>query len=186
MTLKDYTLMQTNRPIDVLTHWRDKGYLELNPPYQRGDVWGKKRRRNLIKSVLMGIPIPSLIINDRFSADFPGEEGVKYAVIDGKQRITAILMFLDNRLSLPWDWFDVRHLISMRSKWVFYSDLNQIGRRMFTNCTIAVSEARFKSIEEEREVFDLVNFGGLAQGELDSDRDCGCIDDMRCIDCGLR
>jgi hypothetical protein len=107
-------------------------------------------------------------------------------VIDGKQRITSLLMFLDNKLSLLADWFDVRHLTSMRSKWVFYGDLNQIGHRMFANNTIAVSEGRLKSIEEEREVFDLVNFGGLAQGELDSDRDCGCIDDMRCIDCGLR
>ncbi len=156
--LERLRLSQTNRPVDVLEHWRENRYLELNPPYQRGEVWGLIRKRNLIRSILLGLPIPSIIINNRFDAGWGDGE---LAVIDGKQRITAILGFLDGKLGVPGEWFGVD------SELVFYPDLPPVNQRRFRNCGIAVCEGQLRSIEEEQEVFELVNFGGVPQGCVD-------------------
>jgi Protein of unknown function DUF262 len=156
--LKRLQLRTTNRPIEVIKHWQSEGYLNLSPPYQRGDVWGLIRQRNLIRSILMGIPIPSLIINDRFAAGC-GEE---IAVIDGKQRMTAILKFLSNELEIP-------------SIWILEEDIGMVSfdllpipqQRGIKSMTIGIAEGSLKTLEEEIEVFELVNFSGVPQGETD-------------------
>ncbi len=64
-----------------------KKKLNLTPTYQRGDVWGTKDRQALIESILRGIPLPSIILL-RMGGQTPHE------VVDGKQRLTAILRFV--------------------------------------------------------------------------------------------
>lgn len=59
----------------------------LTPSYQRGDVWGNSDRQSLIESILRGVPLPSLILL-RTGPSTPHE------VVDGKQRLTAILRFV--------------------------------------------------------------------------------------------
>lgn len=157
MKLERLRLSQTSRHLDVIQHWSKEQYLELSPPYQRGDVWGIVRQRNLIRSILLGVPIPSIIINDRFSAGW-GEE---IAVIDGKQRITAVLKFLEGGLSVPGDWFGVE------AELVALPELPINLQRSFRNIPIQVSEGQLKTIEAEIEVFELVNFGGVPQGQSD-------------------
>lgn len=67
----------------------ERGRLELSPSYQRGDVWSNKDSQLLIESILRGIPLPSIIIlKPGGSAEIP------YEVVDGKQRLTAILRFI--------------------------------------------------------------------------------------------
>jgi hypothetical protein len=61
--------------------------LNLAPTYQRGDVWRTGDRQALIESILRGIPLPSVILL-RTGASTPHE------VVDGKQRLTAILRFV--------------------------------------------------------------------------------------------
>lgn len=61
--------------------------LNLAPSYQRGDVWRTGDRQALIESILRGIPLPSVILL-RTGASTPHE------VVDGKQRLTAILRFV--------------------------------------------------------------------------------------------
>jgi len=131
--------------------------MDLNPPYQRGDVWGQIRQRNLIRSILVGIPIPSIIINDRFSANW----GNEIAVIDGKQRITAILRFMDGELEVPAEWF------GLDCGMTTFPALELRRQRGFKNIPIPVCEGRLESLESEREVFELVNFGGVPQGMTD-------------------
>ena len=151
-------LSQTARPLDVLHHWSKERTLELSPPYQRGEVWGKIRQRNLIRSIVFGIPIPSIIINDRFSAGWENDESI--AVIDGKQRITSILRLLDNRLQIPGEWFGMKGM-------VYYSELPLPQQRGLKQRPIQFCEGQLKTMEDEQELFELVNFGGVPQGESD-------------------
>lgn len=154
------SLSQTNRPVEVVLYWRqEKQGLYLDPPYQRGDVWGQKRRQNFIRSIMIGVPIPSLIINDRFSANW--ESDWRIAVIDGKQRITTILKFIDGDLSVPGEWFGIDDAP------VRYPQLPALQQRVFRQRPIPFSEGTLPTLEDEQTVFDLVNFGGLAQGERD-------------------
>lgn len=73
--------------IKELAGLADVNRLELNPSYQRDVVWANSDSQKLIESILRGIPLPSIILN------IP--EGSKvHEIVDGKQRLTAILRFM--------------------------------------------------------------------------------------------
>ena len=77
-------------PIQEFSDKARKQRLNLSPTYQRGDVWPTGYSQKLIESVLRGIPLPSIILLR------PQAEGAggAYEVVDGKQRLTAILRFI--------------------------------------------------------------------------------------------
>ncbi|WP_417744814.1 DUF262 domain-containing protein [Rosistilla oblonga] len=156
--LRRLSLQQTNRPIETLRFWSESGDLLIDPPYQRGDVWGLKRRRNLIRSILLGIPIPSIIINNRESAEWVNDQSI--AVIDGRQRIQSVLGFLNSRFAVPGEWFGLDDMVR-------FAELPIVDQRRMRNKPLAFSEGSLKTLEDEREVFELVNFGGVPQGETD-------------------
>jgi hypothetical protein len=160
--LPEVYLKNTTRSLDFFPHLRDGSQVLLNPPYQRGDVWGPVRRVNFIRSLLMEIPIPSLVLNDRLYADWVDGD-FRFAVVDGRQRITTILRFFDSQLAVPGHWFDID------APSVVYRDLPLKDQRRFGNKGIAVSEARLSDLAAEQEVFDLINFGGVPQGSSDVD-----------------
>jgi hypothetical protein len=76
-------------PITEFVQLASDEELELSPSYQRADVWPNSTSQLLIESVLRGIPLPSIIILQR-----SGDAGVTYEVVDGKQRLTALLRFM--------------------------------------------------------------------------------------------
>lgn len=61
--------------------------LDLSPSYQRDLVWSTSDSQKLIESMLRGIPLPSIILNQRKNSSV-------YEIVDGKQRLTAILRFI--------------------------------------------------------------------------------------------
>ncbi len=63
--------------------------LNLSPSFQRGSVWTKADRRRLIRSLLDHTPIPSVFIHRQVV----GAHNC-YDVIDGKQRLETIFMFM--------------------------------------------------------------------------------------------
>lgn len=75
-------------PIAQFRQYAIDGALNLNPSYQRADVWPTSDAQQLIESILRGIPLPSVIILQR-----SGENGETFEIVDGKQRLTAILRF---------------------------------------------------------------------------------------------
>ena len=66
--------------------------LVLSPDWQRQDVWSPDRQSRFIESVLMNIPLPPFYLNER-------QDGT-LVVVDGKQRLTAVLRFLDGQYRL--------------------------------------------------------------------------------------
>jgi hypothetical protein len=64
------------------------GMINLEPAFQRGSVWNKRYRRELITSLLFGFPLPSII--------FKVADDETLQVFDGKQRLTTITMFLND------------------------------------------------------------------------------------------
>lgn len=92
-------------PTKTLSWWRDeKEDLDLEPVYQRkGHVWSDGQKQYLIDSILNGFDIPKLYVADftflNSTALNIGKK--KYAVIDGKQRLSAIYDFFEDNLRLP-------------------------------------------------------------------------------------
>ncbi|MDY6953381.1 MAG: DUF262 domain-containing protein [Thermodesulfobacteriota bacterium] len=62
--------------------------LNLSPGFQRASVWTATDRRNLIKSILHGYPLPAIFLYKR-----QADGDIVYDVIDGKQRLESIFMF---------------------------------------------------------------------------------------------
>jgi hypothetical protein len=60
---------------------KDTKELIIDPEFQRNAVWKIEQERELIESVLMGIPIPIIYV-------FEEKDGKKQ-VVDGRQRIQA-------------------------------------------------------------------------------------------------
>lgn len=91
--------------ISVSRFQRMREVVDLDPPYQReGNVWKPGARSILIDSLINGLDVPKLYfesVSERRST--PGGLTYQYAVIDGKQRLEAILAFIDGKLALADD-----------------------------------------------------------------------------------
>lgn len=72
--------------------------LILDPDYQRRAIWGSDKKTAFIESLYMEIMIPPIYV-----VEVPGDdilEETKYEVVDGKQRLTAIIEFIKGTLRL--------------------------------------------------------------------------------------
>lgn len=64
-----------------------KDNIDLDPKFQRRDAWDQYDKSRLIESLILGLPVPPIILAER--------KGVKnkYIVIDGKQRLLTLRQF---------------------------------------------------------------------------------------------
>jgi hypothetical protein len=141
--------------------------LDLNPPYQRGSVWGLTRRRNLIRSLMLGIPTGNVFLNVR------RDERMTTAVVDGKQRIETCIAFFAGEFSVPASWFPADDLAETEATddgpYVRYTGLTERGQRYFDRASMTTQRTDLRTIAQEAALFDLVNYGGVPQGERDED-----------------
>ena len=72
-----------------------KKQLEIQPDFQRNEVWSNQDKTRFVDSVMKGLPIPSMCI----SLDIKTQ---KRLVIDGLQRISTIIHFLNEKKDEDW------------------------------------------------------------------------------------
>jgi hypothetical protein len=76
-------------PVQTLESYFEKEQLDLTPTFQRKSVWSAADRKRLIETILSGWPLPAIFLyKDRV------DNNVVYRVIDGKQRLESVLMFM--------------------------------------------------------------------------------------------
>ena len=68
----------------------NKGNIQLNPNFQRRDAWDKKRKSRFIESLILGLPVPQVVLAES------KERRGSYIVLDGKQRLLSIRQFSAN------------------------------------------------------------------------------------------
>lgn len=90
---------------EIYRQYSDKKFL-VNRKYQRKLVWTVDEKEYLIDSIISNFPIP-LILLAKTQDD-------KFEVIDGLQRLNAIISFIENRFSVDGKYFDVNQ--SSRAK----------------------------------------------------------------------
>ena len=98
----------------------EKGNIILNPDFQRRDAWNKKKKSQFIESLILGLPIPQIVL-----AESKDQKG-KYIVLDGKQRLLSLRQFTIPKNSLDYKKFnlqglDIRKKLNKKS----YEDLSQ-------------------------------------------------------------
>lgn len=91
--LLEITQNMAMRLIDVYRYWLDKE-IDLNPFYQRDLVWSKKQKLAYIMAIFeKGIETkPTFIVNV--------VKEPRLEVLDGKQRITTLLDFIEDKIKL--------------------------------------------------------------------------------------
>lgn len=82
-----YTAYELKRKYD-----KKPSLVVLDSDFQRENVWTLQQQRELIESILMGLPLPIFYFNQ--------DKTGRLIVIDGRQRLNAIFSFLDNGFAL--------------------------------------------------------------------------------------
>ena len=83
----------------------------INRRYQRKLVWTVEDKQRLIESVFQAFPIPLLLF-----ADIKTKAEKYFEIIDGMQRINAMIYFIENRISYCGKYFDLDSLAATKSK----------------------------------------------------------------------
>src|SRR5690606_12311221 len=73
--------------------------LKLTPRYQRNPIWSIGQKCFLIDSLISGCPIPQVFINIMTKGSGSTRKTI-YEVVDGQQRLRAILEFMNDEYSL--------------------------------------------------------------------------------------
>ncbi|MFI5089709.1 MAG: HNH endonuclease family protein [Terriglobales bacterium] len=132
----------------------DRGFLELQPTYQREYVWSLKPElpSRLIESLLLEIPIPPLYFG-RVS------EG-SLEVIDGQQRLRTFIDFVSNKFALT----RLHSMHNLNGK--FFRDLTKEQQEKIRDATIRsiVIDAAGRP-ELRYEIFERLNRGSMVLNE---------------------
>lgn len=135
----------------VLDFVQNKKWLNLQPEYQRRQVWDKKKQSQFIESILMNLPVPPVFL---FEAEYS-----RYEVMDGQQRLSTILGFYANRLKLT----GMEYWTELNGK--YYADLptqlqRGLDRRRISAVVLQANSAARDAEELRRIVFERLNTGG--------------------------
>jgi hypothetical protein len=89
-------LNTTHRSVVWFKKTFESGDLIIKPPFQRNPVWSQRQQSSLIDTILLEYPIPELYMQDL--TDMKGNQ--QHVLVDGQQRIRAVLDFLSGELEL--------------------------------------------------------------------------------------
>lgn len=119
--------------------------LQISPKFQRRAVWMEKERSLLMDTILNNLPFPEVYMQIQTDT----ETGVQQCiVVDGQQRITSILQFIDNIYPLP-----------VNNNWSgeYFRDLDATKKELFWDYKIVVRFLRKTNDEEIRNIFTRLN-----------------------------
>ncbi|WUR81347.1 DUF262 domain-containing protein [Streptomyces phaeochromogenes] len=140
-----HSILEQFRVHDFLD-WHEAGSLKLNPVFQRREVWRPEAKIYLIDSILRRMPIPKVYI--RTSVD-PRTRKSKREVVDGQQRLRAIIQFAEDEFVLT---RRCGEFSGMR-----YSTMPEELQREFLDYPIAVDTLQNATDSDVLEVFARLN-----------------------------
>jgi hypothetical protein len=94
ISFKDAVVMNADWTIETINSQVNKGNIDLDPGFQRRSAWDDIRQSRLIESMIVGMPIPNIVL-----AENKSNRG-RFIVIDGKQRLLTINDFMADHLTL--------------------------------------------------------------------------------------
>jgi len=117
-SFKELMLWGTDWTVETVLTQLKKGNIELNPRYQRRNAWGLEKKSKLIESLIIGLPVPELIL-----AESKEKKG-SYIVIDGKQRLLTIRQFCADDMDDEFRSFKLKKLDILEGlNGIYYKDI---------------------------------------------------------------
>ena len=126
-------ITKDKKPLDKLYARRNR--YDLQPDFQRGEVWSLEKSKKLLDTIYKGWDIPKVYLNVIDDENFE--------VIDGQQRMSTIFKFYDNLLQLPKDTFNLDGLV--------YKELDDKSKDKFDDYEmdlVLINEATEEEISE--------------------------------------
>ena len=122
--------------------------IDMDPDYQRGYVWTQEDKEKLIDSIFNNVDIGKFVFVHRRNYSDP--DSPLYEVLDGKQRITALCEFYENKF--PY-------------KGKYYNDLSDRDKWHFCDYSVNVAEVEQADKATILKYFLMINTGGKAISE---------------------
>lgn len=147
----------TIHPISWFRDRYNEGDLVIKPPYQRKPVWTERQKCYLIETILLELPIPEIFVQQITTA-----AGLTtYAIVDGQQRIRAILQFLGSEIEPDEEEHNKFSLdkLDSTSEWrnLKFSELDENVKIEFFEYSISVRYLRTDSDDAVRDMFRRLN-----------------------------
>lgn len=145
-----------------------KNYL-VNRRYQRKLIWTVEEKKAFIDSIIQGYPVPLILF-----AEISNDGGKKFEIIDGMQRMNAIMSFIDQEFDINGKFFDLDTMADTK----FLKDTGKLEQKTeildrqicaeFVRYTLPISVFQQSAGEHIDEVFRRLNSGGrhLSKQEL--------------------
>ena len=134
-------------PLSTIREMFADGDIIPQPDYQRDYVMDDKRASKLVESLLMGIPIPTVYLCE--------ENDGTYSVIDGQQRMTSFVRYLNNDFALK----GLEELVELNGK--KFKDLDKVYQRTLKSSSLNSIILTKESQELKYEIFARLNQGSL-------------------------
>jgi len=136
---------------EVKRRHNERKTLELAPSYQReGNIWDTKRKSELIESILMGMPLPVFYF-------FSDVNGV-WQVVDGRQRLTTLFDFLENKFALAKDLNILKEICGKK-----FEELPPFQQGIIEDYSLHINLIKPPTPDRVKfDVFDRVNRGGIS------------------------
>ncbi|MEU1801805.1 DUF262 domain-containing protein [Streptomyces sp. NPDC019937] len=90
---KNITTYTVDWSVTTVIERMERGAIDVSPSYQRNPVWNKAKTWRFLESLMLGIPVPQLVLAAK------KEARSKFVVLDGKQRLLALKFAADLQLS---------------------------------------------------------------------------------------
>ncbi len=127
----------------MFMYYRAFGGIDLDPIYQRGNVWGEKQKISMVHSIFCNIDIGKFTL---IKLPFREKADPAWEMLDGKQRLTAALEFYESRFKY-------------RGK--YYHQLNWHDRIHFREYSISYAESHDMTNEQKLRYFLKLNTTGM-------------------------
>jgi hypothetical protein len=148
----------------------DRGLLNKNISIQRKEVWDSERKSNLVISLLLDIPIESLLFEEAVIEELNHDELSStskkmskkaesieaYNVLDGKQRTLTLCAFLDDGFALS-PKIRVKEIDGVELVGLRYSQLPENMQEKITEYELSISVLRPLDAEDRATVFFMRN-----------------------------
>lgn len=131
----DLNLQYYQSDISGLLNTHYNAGIDLEPDYQRGLIWTMEDKISLLDSIFNNIEIGKFVLIKTENCNT-----FYYEMLDGKQRLTAIADFYENKYQY---------------RGMYYKDLNWKDQNHFKQCTIAIANLHKNITQKQKYAYFL-------------------------------
>lgn len=157
---KDVRLYFSNSTVESLIFKYYNFGIDMNPDYQRGYVWDYEDKELLIDSIFNNIDIGKFVLIN--TEDWQVTD-LYYEILDGKQRLSTMIEFFENRL---------------KYKGKYYNDLSFDDQRTFKEHAISVAEVKDCNKKDVLKYFLMLNRTGKSMDKSQLDKVENMLNEM--------